>query len=376
MRQYLLLFVMLSFFVCELRAQDGSNGKTVNPIITSVPFLRIIPDARSGAMGDVGIALSPSAMSMHHNASLLAFADKRMSFGLSYVPWLSSLNLNDTYLAYLSGYTKLDEIQSIGVSLRYFDYGSIDYTNFAGISQGSGDPNEFEIAGAYARRLSDNFSVAATLKFIYSNIASGQQSNGEDVSVATAGAADLSFTYKRDLSLGNTDSELTTGLSMTNLGSKISYVPSRENFLPANIGLGVGWKLNMNEYNSFTFLVDVNKYMVPTPCFGENCPDNTEDVGTIASYFNSFGDGVESGEEFRELYYSFGAEYWYNEQFALRAGYFSEHETKGARKFTTVGLGINYSTFNLNLSYLIPTTNRNPLDNTFRFTLIWNMEDY
>lgn len=352
--------------ILEAQSQDSE----INPIITSLPFLRIMPDARGGALGDGGIALSGDANSMHLNASRLAFVENEMSVGLTYVPWLRTLGLNDTYLAYISGYRKLDEIQTVGLSFRYFSYGSINFTDINGIDIGQANPNDIEIAAAYARKLSDNFSIAATLKFLYSNLAAGQFVAGQNVTNGVAGAADLSFTYKKDLNVGAYGSELTVGAAFTNLGSKISYRENQEDFLPANMGIGIAYKLYLDDYNTLTFLTDINKYLVPTPC--NTC---TEDPpGTVGAIFSSFNDAPDGfNEELREFYYSFGAEYFYNDQFAIRAGYFFEDATKGARKFFTLGLGLKYNVLGLDFSYLITSGQRNPLDNTFRFSLTYEL---
>lgn len=354
-----------------------------NTVTTAVPFLRIVADARSGAMGDVGIAISPDPNAMHFNASKLVMAEEDLALSATYTPWLRSLGLNDVYLAYLTGYKKLDENQALGFGLRYFSLGSIQFTDVNGEPLTTGRPNEFEIALAYSRRLSDNFSAGLTGKFIYSNLAAGQQLDGGDIiEPGLAGAADISFTYKGELPSRSLDnSELTVGLALTNIGSKITYTASLvRDFLPANFGLGAAWTMQFDEYNSLTLAADVNKLMAPTPCQGEDCDTDNNDVpdyreqSSISGILGSFGDAPEGfAEEMRELMYSFGIEYWYDKQFAVRAGYFNEHQQKGARKYLTVGLGLKYNIFGLNFSYLVPTTNqRNPLDNTLRFSLLFD----
>jgi hypothetical protein len=348
-----------------------------------VPFLRIVGDARSGAMGDAGIAISVDPNAMHFNASKLAFADEGLAMSATYTPWLRALGLNDVYLAYLSGYYKLDDMQALGFGLRYFSLGSIQFTDQNGEALAIGRPHEFEIAGAYARKLSDNFSAALSAKFIYSNLAAGQQvEGGETIEPGIAGAADVSFTYRTPIKLENADSELTVGLALTNMGSKITYTNSLfRDFLPANLGIGAAWTFDLDEYNTITFTSDLNKLMVPTPCQAETCIDadgngilDYREQSSIRGMMSSFGDAPEGfREELRELTYSFGIEYWYDKQFAVRAGHFNEHFLKGGRKFLTVGLGLKYNIFGMNFSYLIPTTNqRNPLDNTLRFSLMFD----
>jgi Type IX secretion system protein PorV len=358
---------------------DGSPCP--NTIVTAVPFLRIIPDARSGAMGDVGIGLSPDANSMALNASKLANVENDISVSATYTPWLRALGLQDVYLAYLSGYKKIDDLQTIGMSLRYFSLGTISFTDENGQPLGTGKPNEFEIAVAYARKLSPKLSVGFTPKFIYSNLASGQRIGDVDITPGIAGAADISLTFVTPIKHANGESELTIGGAITNLGTKISYTKSiNKDYIPTNLGIGAAWKFNFDEFNTFTVAADINKLLVPTPCLGTDCdldangiPDYKEQ-STFSAMLGSFGDAPGGGsEELRELMYSIGVEYWYDEQFAVRAGYYTENSTKGNRSFFTVGLGLKYNIFGLNFSYLIPTTNqRNPLDNTLRFSLLFD----
>ncbi len=371
------------------------SGPCPNTVITAVPFLRIVSDARAGAMGDAGIATSADPNALHFNDSKLVFADKEIGISATYTPWLRALGLNDVYLAYLTGYMQLDEFQTVGVGLRYFSLGDIAFTDENGNPLGNGNPNEFEIKASYARKLSDKFSAGIGAKYIFSNLASGQSVNGTEISSGSAFGADISFTYITPVSLGATNADLTMGLALTNIGSKITYTNAAANerdFIPANIGFGVGLNMEINEYNTFAVVGEINKLMVPTPCLGSpqdsdyecddgenggtannNVPDWKEQ-SSISGIFSSFGDaqgGIE--EELREITYSFGMEYWYDKQFALRAGYYGEHDTKGARNYATVGLGLRYNIFGLNFSYLVPLTNqRNPLDNTLRFSLLFD----
>jgi hypothetical protein len=352
-----------------------------NTVVTAVPFLRIVADARSGALGDAGIAISPDANAMHFNASKLVFAEQDLGISATYTPWLRSLGLNDVYLAYLTGYRKLDDMQALGFGLRYFSLGSIQFTDVNGEALTTGRPNEFEVAAAYSRKLTEKFSASVTAKFIYSNLAAGQQVEGETIEPGIAGGADIAFSFRTPIKMTNAESNLTLGLALTNIGSKITYTRSLDrDFLPANFGLGAAWDIDLDDYNRITLITDINKLMVPTPCQGENCDEDGDgrtdykDQSSIRGIFSSFGDAPEGfSEELRELMYSFGVEYWYDKQFAVRAGYYNEHVQKGNRKFFTVGLGIKYNIFGLNFSYLIPTTNqRNPLDNTLRFSLLFD----
>jgi hypothetical protein len=357
-----------------------------NAIISAVPFLRIVPDARSAALGDAGIGLSPDANSMHHNASKLAFIESDMGVAASYSPWLRSLGLQDVYLAYLSGYKRIGENQTLGVSLRYFALGDLQFTDINGLSLGQGKPNEFEVAVAYARKLSENFSAGLTGKFIYSNLAGGQQIDNIDIVAATAGAVDISFTYQKPVNIA-ANSTLRLGAAITNIGSKVSYTKSEfKDFIPGNLGIGGALEMNFDDYNQLTFLLDINKLLVPTPISPDDTLNYDKNGNNIADFrekplfegvFGSFGDAPGGfKEEMRELSYSIGAEYWYNKQFAFRAGYYFEHATKGNRQFLTAGLGLKYNIFGLNVSYLVPTSNqRSPLDNTLRFTVIFHLND-
>lgn len=358
----------------------GQIQSDINTIVTAVPFLRIAPDARSGSMGDVGIATSTDANAMHFNASKLAFAENDVSISATYTPWLRALDLQDVYLAYLSGYKQIDKISTVGLSLRYFSLGNIQFTDFNGMSLGSSRPNEFEIAGAYARQLSDNMALGVSLKFIYSRLANGTY-NGNDIRPGVAGAGDVSFTYKSDRGIFNQDgSQLTLGAAITNLGTKISYTTDAyAEFIPTNLGVGVAYEYAIDDFNTLVFAVDVNKLLVPTPdtinVSGDPDVLDYKEVGVASAVFSSFNDAPGGfGEEFSELSYSVGVEYWYDKQFAIRAGYFHEDPTKGNRKYFTVGLGLKYNIFGLNFSYLVPTSNSttNPLNNTLRFSLVFD----
>lgn len=367
----------------EPKCVDGYNPvtgeKCANAVTSAVPFLRIVPDARGGAMGDAGIASSPDPNGMHYNASKLAFAEKKVAIAASYTPWMRNLGLQDVYLAYLSGYVKLDKLQSVGFGLRYFSLGDIEFTDDNGTSLGQGRPNEFDITAAYARKLSDRFSGAVAAKFIYSNLATGQRVEGNEIKPGISGAADLSLTYKAPVKFTKNDGEFTFGMAVSNLGAKITYTNSiNRDYIPTNLGLGAAWKFNLDAYNSLTITSDFNKLLVPTPRpeideDGDDIPDYKQ-YSAIRGVFVSFGDAPGGfSEELKEINIATGVEYWYDNQFAVRAGYFYEHYSKGNRKYFSAGLGVKYNIFGLDFSYLIPTTNqRNPLDNTLRFTLTFD----
>ncbi|MBC6995282.1 type IX secretion system outer membrane channel protein PorV [Neolewinella lacunae] len=356
--------------------QPGTGGPCINTVVSAVPFLRINPDARGGAMGDAGVALSGDANSLHYNASRLAFAEEDLALGATYTPWLQALGLNDVYLAYLGGYKKLDEFQAVGASLRYFSLGDIQYTDVNGMSTGTGKPNEFEFALAYTRKLSDRFSASLTGKYINSNLAAGQEVSGVVLEAGQAFAADLGFTYRNDDTKNN--NAFAIGAAITNIGSKITYTQDTvRDFLPANLAIGTAYTFRFDEYNELTLTFDANKLLVPTPCDGTDVDcdqDEINDKSPIAGIFSSLNDAPQGfGEELREFTLSVGAEYWYDKQFAVRAGYFHEDQTKGGRRYLTAGLGLKYNIFGLNFSYLVPTSNqRNPLDNTLRFSLLFD----
>lgn len=386
---------------------ESSNSTPSNPecapnvILSAVPFLRVAPDARSGALGDSGLATSADPNALHFNSSKLAFIDKDMSFSATYTPWLRNLGLRDVYLAYLTGYKKVDELQTIGMGLRFFSLGNITFTDLNGNETGIGSPREFEFAVSYNRKLSDNFAAGLTAKYIHSNLASGQMVQGLLISSANAFAADLSLTYKKEGNLAANGSEWTFGAALTNLGSKVTYSQAQnKDFIPANIGLGAALMLNFDEYNSITINADINKLLLPTPVSptlivpnGSSTGIDTTEINPVydanmngfpdykeqsifSAALSSLGDAQGGfGEEIKEINYSLGLEYWYDKQFAARLGYYYEHPEKGDRQFITVGLGIKYNVFAIDLSYLVPTNNRrNPLDNTLRFTLQFDFE--
>lgn len=357
------------------------NGNCVpNTLLTAVPFLTINPDARSGGMGDAGVAISPDANSLHFGPSKLAFVNQDAELSATYTPWLRNLGLTDVYMAYLGGYKKIDDLSAFGGALRYFSLGDINFTDINGAPTGTGKPREIEVALAYARKMSDNLSIGITGKFINSNLAAGQQVNGIDITPGNAFAADLSFTYTSNDHFGANGGNFSAGIALTNIGSKISYTSnSVREYLPSNLGLGAAFKTDFDDFNSLTIAFDLNKLLVPSPIPFDHpdyenggdpdIPDYKE-KSTFGAIFGSFADapgGV--SEEIKEFSASLGFEYWYANQFAVRAGYFYEHPLKGDRQYITLGVGLKYNVFGLDISYLAPTnTQRSPLDNTLRFS--------
>lgn len=345
-----------------------------NTILSSLPFLTIVPDARGAALGDAGIAISPDPSAMHFNAAKIAMSDKTFEMSTTYTPWLKNLGLNDIYLAYLSGYNKFDKLQGIGYSIRFFSLGEIQFTNADRQNIGTGNPNEFELAVAYARKLSDNFSAALTGKFVHSNLAEGQRVDGVLIEAANAFAADISMYYKSKVNIGDYKSKLTAGLTLSNLGNKITYTQDAvtKEYLPQNLAIGAALEVPFDDYNSITLIADINKLLLPTPQFDTSSGKYIKyDKSPITAAIESFSDAPGGFvEEMRELNYSVGLEYWYDKQFAIRAGYFYEHPLKGDRQFLTLGLGVKYNVYNMNVSYLVPTNStRSPLDGTLRFSI-------
>lgn len=376
--------IFLTILSQQIKAQGGvSIAKGGIPITTAVPFLRIIPDARSGAMGDVGLASTPDANSLFHNSAKLAFIEKPFGASLSYVPWLRSL-VNDIYLAQATGYGKFGkkQNQTVAGQIRFFSLGQIDFTDASGASLGSSKPNEFTADVAYSRILAKGFSAGLAMRFIYSNLAGGQVLNGITINPGIAASADIGFYYNKDIKLKGMKSNFGTGLNFSNLGSKITYTSSLErDFIPMNMGIGFRYTIDFDDYNQISVNLDFNKLLVPTPNIdtATNDADNNDiadyrEKSVPAAIFGSFGDAPGGfKEELSEFTIGAGVEYWYDQLFAVRAGYFYEDPDKGRRRFLSVGVGLRYSVFGIDFAYLIPTSSvRNPLDNTLRFTLLFN----
>jgi len=365
------------------------NDQIPNVITTAVPFLLIAPDSRSGALGEAGAALSPDANSLHWNPSKIAFAEQSTGISLSYTPWLRNLGVRDIGLAYVSFYQKFGKLQAFGASLRYFNLGSIIFTDVNGSTIGEYRPNEFAVDATYSRKLSERFSLGVTGRFIYSNLTLGQFVGATPTKAGVSAAGDISGYYVKPIRKqgSNLRNSLAFGFNVSNLGAKINYTNSAlNNFLPTNLRLGTAYTLKLDEFNDVTFLFDVNKLLVPTPPYvvfdstGRVITDGKDNnVPPLQGVFQSFGDAPLGGrEELREYNIALGAEYWYDKQFALRAGYHNEHVTKGARQFLTFGAGLKYNVFGLDLAYLVPTRNgaNSPLTNTIRFSLKFDLRAF
>jgi hypothetical protein len=369
------LVILLVSATSQVQAQDP----TINVVTSAVPFLRISPDARSGGMGDIGIATSPDANSAFWNLAKTPFNVNKGGISVTYTPWLKDLGLNDVYLASLSGYYKLDEDQAISSSLRYFSLGSIQFTDNLGNDLSSYRPREFAFDAGYSRKLSSNLSLGIALRYINSNLASGTI-NGVSYKAGSSIAGDLSLFHTGVKASG---SGLNYGVTLSNLGSKISYTSdaNQKDFIPASLGLGVAYTKAIVPTNKITFGLDIHKLLVPTPpLVGDSAGlVSYRSKGVVGSWFSSLGDAPGGfSEELKEFQTSLGVEYWYNNQFAIRTGYFYESPTKGNRQYFTLGAGLKYSTYGINFSYLLPSgsgVSRNPLSNTVRFSVVFDFAE-
>ena len=376
-----------------------------NVITTAVPFVSISPDARGGSMGDCGVATTPDVYSMHYNPAKYVYLEDKFAGGLGYSPWLRNL-VPDMNLAYLALAYKINDRSAVAGTLRYFSCGEIEFRDANNISQGKYSPNEWAVDATYSRMLGDYLSGAVAGRFIYSDLTQNQTDYGRPgISVA----ADVAVYYKKPVEWFNSmDADFAWGVAITNIGSKISYngQSDRRDFIPTTLRAGAGLKLNLDDYNSLAFNVDFTKLMVPTPPVIERDEsgnplynddgtykilygyDNNVSVvqGMIQSFYDAPGWGYNQNhelvhygslyEELCEINIGGGVEYWYNNTFAVRAGYFNETALKGNRKYVTVGAALKYNVFGLDVSYLIPVNTvagSNPLENTLRFNLTYAM---
>ncbi len=373
------LSAALLFALALSKSAKSQDENTINVVTSAVPFLRISPDARAGGMGDVGIATSPDANASFWNLGKSPFATSRTSIAATYTPWLKDLGLNDVYLASLAGYHQLDEEQAVSASIRYFSLGNIQFTDFAGNDLQSFRPREYSIDLGYSRKLSERLGAGIALRYINSNLAGGQAVNGVQYKSGKAVAADLSLFHS---GVDETGRGLNWGITLNNLGSKISYTSDaqQKDYIPANLGLGAANTWVFDETSKLTLGLDINKLMVPTPpsLSDDSTLEDYRNKSVISSWVSSFGDAGGFGNEMKEYQISIGGEYVYNDQFALRAGYFYEDKLKGNRKYFTLGAGLKYNVFGLNFSYLVPSGNgvsRNPLSNTLRFSLVFDLDN-
>jgi len=339
--------------------QDDAN----KVITTGVPFLSITPDARAAGMGDVGVATSPDANSTYWNAGKLSFVEKDKGLALSYTPWLAKI-IDDMYLFHIGGFYKINREQTVGMSMKYFDLGEVTFTSQNGTITGIYNPREVAVDLTYSRRLTEHLSAGTTLRYIHSNLTGSLITNNQESRPGKSVAADLGVYYIRPFE--SRGSELTLGAAISNLGAKISYSDGfNKDFLPTNLRLGSAYKMELSPMNTLTFAMDINKLMVPSPG-----PD-ARTKAMLKGVFGSFAD-AEGGfsEEMKEFIISMGAEYWYNDLFALRLGYFDESKEKGYRKYATGGVGFRHNNFGIDIAYMVPMNKReNALAETIRFTI-------
>ncbi len=383
--------ILITIFIfININTTKGQFSDTVsltgalNALRVAVPFLTIAPDSRAGAMGDAGVASTPDANSLHWNPSKLAFIQKEWGVAFSYTPWLRNL-VNDINLTYLTGYKRLDKEQVISGSLLYFSMGDITFTKAGAngpVEVMHHNPNEFTFDIAYSRMFADLISGGIAFRYIRSDLTGGYSQQDQPAAKAgSAFAADISMYYQQPLFIEGKTAEAALGINISNIGSKISYNDeATKDFIPINMRLGGRFTINIDQYNSTSFLLDANKLLVPTPpVYDKNGvivkgmdPDVSIAQGMLQSFYDAPGG---SKEELKEIYYAAGIEYWYAKQFAIRAGYFHEDQTKGNRKYFTLGAGLKYNIFNIDFAYLIPQAGFNsPMANTVRFTLSFDFE--
>lgn len=389
----------------QVTQNDVVGRDAPNTITTTVPFLLIAPDTRSGGIGDAGVATTPDVNSMHWNAAKYIFIKNDVGVSISYTPWLRQL-VSDMNLAYVSGYKRFNKENVLSASLLYFDLGSIQFRDINNALLRDFTPHEFAVDMAYSRLLGEKFSTSVAMRFIYSNLTGGIEVQGNESFPGKTVAADFSaYYYNDEIQLGGMKGTLMWGLNISNMGAKISYTTNEyRDFIPTNFRTGVGYVMKIDDHNDFMFTIDVNKLLVPTPPVYYNAGDTLPNgdlvlpsdeiikygkdpkVSMATAMFTSWADApgvatafVKDGkaspfrEEMAEFTFSTGVEYWYDKQFALRFGYFNEHEYKGNRKYFTIGAGLKMNVFGLDFAYLIPTTQANPLQNTLRFTLIFDI---
>lgn len=361
--------------VTTVQAQTDS----INIVSTSVPFLRISPDARAGGMGDLAIATSPDANAPFWNLAKVPFAKKRTAIAVNYTPWFKDLGLTDVFLASMAMYHKLDDQQAVSGSLRYFSLGNIQLTDYSGNILNTVKPSEFSIDAGYSRVLNEKLSIGVALRYINSRLVVGDVGTGVVYKAGNAVAGDVSLYYN---GISTEGAGLRWGVTLSNLGSKIGYTNDSRNkdYIPANLGLGVSYARVINESNKVTFGLDINKLLVPSAptATGNYIIDSAKladyrATSVVSSWMKSFGDGT---NQLKSLQASLGAEYAYNDQFFFRAGYFYENKNRGNRKFFSIGAGFTLDQMSINFSYLVPSgsgVTRNPLSNTLRFGIVFNL---
>jgi len=384
LKYIILLYGMISF--TAIWAEDDLKNE-FNPLLTGVPSLTIAPDARGGSLGDAGVATDPDMASQYWNPAKYAFAYSKAGLQLSYTPWLRQL-VNDIYLAYLSGYYKLgsEDRHALGASLRYFSIGEITMTgDNPGEYMGTISPYEMALDLSYSLKLSEKFSGAVAFRFIYSDLGTGYTGSTADLRPGSSFGVDIAGFYSSYVMMGRDECLLGLGFNISNIGPKISYDGGNTaNFLPTNFRLGASFLFPLDDYNTLSLNLDANKLLVPTPPNTQGITNSYEidsirneykAISPISGIFRSFVDapgGVK--EEFQEISWSLGAEYSYDQKFFVRGGYFYEHPNKGNRQYFSFGAGFKLNVFQLDAAYLVSTVPSNPLDQTLRFSLIFDMD--
>lgn len=367
--------ITILLFISNVKAQDEPN-----PITTAAPFLLIVPDARAGGMGDIGVATSADANSQHHNPAKFAFLNSQFALGINYTPWMREL-VNDVFLGGVSFGNRINERSAWAASMKYFTLGEIQLTDGAGNPIGIEKPNEFSLDGTYALKLNETFSMGVTMRYIRSDFA--LKVDNSTLNTVNTFSVDISGYYQsEEENYGDFNGRWRGGFNISNIGPKVTYSDGgKENFIPTNFKIGGGFDFILDDYNRINTTVEFTKLLVPTPPIrddqGNIIEGKDDDVGFFAGMFQSWGDAPGGfSEEMKEFTWAVGAEYVYNNAFALRTGYFHESDFKGARQYFTVGAGFNFKSAKIDMSYLFNASDiNNPLENTLRFSLAFDFGD-
>ena len=382
MKLRVVLLLVAPLFTIRAHAQNPKPSDLLgqeNAITTAVPFLAISPDARHAALGDAGVATSADVNSAYWNAAKLVFIDKKYGGSLSYTPWLGKI-VNDMSVSYLTGFYKITREQAVALGIKYFDLDEINFRDANNKSLGDFNPREMSFDATYSRLLTEQFSIGATGRYIYSNLTGAFSMS--DAKPAHSVAVDIGVYYNIPIKRSAKTSNLALGATITNIGAKVTYTNAEnEDFLPTNLRIGSAYTTELDPYNKITFVLDFNKLLVPTPPIynesGEIVYGKDPDRSLLSGMFGSFNDAPDGGsEEIKEIMTSAGIEYWYNDTFAGRLGYFNEAKVKGNRKYMTVGIGFRRNNFGIDVAYLVPTNKReHPLAETLRFTLLFQIKE-
>jgi hypothetical protein len=374
-------YIMLLPLLVMSQSSGTNNGRIIRAN-TEVAFLNLTPDSRSGSLGEAGVAISPDVNANYWNPAKLAFLENNNDISISYSPWLRQL-IPDNSLSYVSYAHKIDERNSIGGSLRYFNYGAVPLADAQGNSQGTYTPNEFSVNGSFARKFGNELSLGLTVGYIRSDFSNAFFSSGQQAKAGNAFAAGVSLFYTKQTQQFGKDAIFSFGINISNIGSKIGYSDVGSSyFLPANLKIGAANTWNLDDYNQLTFTLDLNKLLTPTPPIRDAVTGNIvkgrdDNVSVPAGIFSSFTDAPGGfSEQVRQITVSPGLEYWYNQQFALRAGYFYDNAVNGGAQYLTLGVGFKYSVYNFDFSYVATSQQNSALANTLRFTLIANFGGY